>query len=141
MDQQRRRRRILRLQKYVLNPPTRLAVHLGLVPGHAVIETVGRTTGKRRRTVVGVHEDDGALWVVAEQGRHAGYVRNLEARPTIRVRYRRRWRTATAHLLDDDDAVRRVESWGRPRHAQLVQSMGTSLLTVRLDLTNAGTGD
>jgi deazaflavin-dependent oxidoreductase (nitroreductase family) len=130
----RRRRRTLRVQKYVLNPPTKLAVHLGLVPGHAVVETVGRKSGKRRRTVVGVHEEGDTLWVVAEQGRHAGYVRNAEADPHVRVRLHRRWRPATVHILDDDDPVARVESFGRDRHAKLVQTAGTSLLTLRLDL-------
>lgn len=129
-----RRRRVLLLQKYLLNPPTKLAVFLGLVPGHALIETTGRKTGKRRHTVVGVHEDDGHLWVVAEQGRHAGYVRNVEASPQVRIRVRGRWRSATGHLLPDDDPVARVTSFGRDRHTRLVTSMGTSLLTLRFDL-------
>jgi deazaflavin-dependent oxidoreductase (nitroreductase family) len=130
----RRRRRVLRLQKYLLNPPTKLAVFLGLVPGHALIETTGRKTGKRRRTVVGVHQEGGSLWVVAEQGRHAGYVRNVEANPHVRIRLRGKWRPATGHLLPEDDPVARVASFGRDRHARLVTSMGTSLLTVRFDL-------
>jgi deazaflavin-dependent oxidoreductase (nitroreductase family) len=118
----------------LLNPPTKLAAHLGLVPGYAVIETVGRKSGKRRQTVVGVHEDGNSLWIVAEQGRHAGYVRNAEANPRVRVRLHGRWRAATARILDDDDPCKRVESFGRERHARLVKSMGTSLLTLRLDL-------
>jgi deazaflavin-dependent oxidoreductase (nitroreductase family) len=134
VDDGQRRRRTLRLQKYVLNPPTKVAVYLGLVPGHALIETVGRKTGKRRRTVVGVHEEGNTVWIVAEQGRHAGYVRNAEQKPQIRLRLRGRWRSATAHLLDNEDPVKRLESFGRERHARLVQAMGTSLLTLRLDL-------
>jgi deazaflavin-dependent oxidoreductase (nitroreductase family) len=129
-----RRRRVVRLQKYLLNPPTKAAVYLGLIPGHALIETTGRKTGKRRRTVVGVHHEDDTLWVVAEQGRYAGYVRNVEANPRVRVRYRRRWLNATGQLLDDDDAVDRVRSFGREGHARLVTTMGTSLLTLRFDL-------
>lgn len=133
-DQLRRRRRVVAIQKFVLNPPTKLAVYLGLVPGHAIVETTGRKTGKRRRTVVGVHEEGDTLWVVAEQGRHAAYVRNMEANPQVRIRLRGRWRSATGHLVDDDDPVKRVESFGRERHARLVTSMGTSLLTLRFDL-------
>ena len=133
-DQRRRRTRVVLLQKYVLNPPTKLAVYLGLVPGHALIETTGRKTGKRRRTVVGVHEDGRTVWVVAEQGRHAGYVRNVEANPRVRIRLRGRWRAATGRILDDDDPIARVQSFGRDRHARLVTSMGTSLLTLRFDL-------
>jgi deazaflavin-dependent oxidoreductase (nitroreductase family) len=133
-DQESRRRRVVLLQKYLLNPPTKAAVFLGLVPGHAIIETTGRKTGKQRRTVVGVHEDGEHLWVVAEQGRHAGYVRNIDANPRVRVRLRGRWRDATAQVLDDDDPVKRVQSFGRERHARLVTTMGTSLLTLRFDL-------
>lgn len=133
-DRAKRRRRVVLLQKYVLNPPTKLAVYLGFVPGHGLIEATGRKTGKRRRTVVGVHEDGRSLWVVAEQGRHAGYVRNIEANPRVRIRLRGRWREATGHILHDDDPVERVQSFGRGRHARLVTSMGTSLLTLRFDL-------
>jgi deazaflavin-dependent oxidoreductase (nitroreductase family) len=133
-DATRRRRRVVLVQKYLLNPPTKLAVFLGLVPGHALVETTGRKTGKRRRTVVGVHEDEGGLWVVAEQGRHAGYVRNVEANPNVRIRLRGRWRPATGHVLPDDDPVARLTSFGRERHARIVTSMGTSLLTLRFDL-------
>jgi len=134
-DSARRRRRVIRLQKYVVNPPMKLAVHLGLVPGHALLETTGRKTGKRRRTVVGVHEDGDVLWVVAEQGRHAGYVRNLEANPAVRIRLGRRWRAATAYILDDDDPVARLATFGREGHAKAVTSMGTSLLTLRFELS------
>lgn len=61
---------------------------MGVVPDHVVIETRGRRTGKRRRTVGGAHADGDTIWIVAEQGRHAGWVRNLEAEPDVRVRYR-----------------------------------------------------
>ena len=136
MDQSaRRRRRVVRLQKYVLNPPMKFAVGLGLVPGHALVETTGRKTGKPRRTVVGVHEDGEHLWVVAEQGRHAAYVRNIEANPAVRLRLRRRWRRATAYIVDGDDPVARLAMFGRDGHARAVQSMGTSLLTLRFDLS------
>jgi deazaflavin-dependent oxidoreductase (nitroreductase family) len=88
-----------------------------------------------RRTVVGVHQDGDALWVVAEQGRHAAYVRNLEANPAVRIRLGRRWRAATAYVLDEDDAVARLATFGRDGHAKTVTSMGTSLLTLRFELS------
>src|SRR3954470_17237037 len=98
-----RRRRIIRFQRYVLNPPMKAAVWLGLVPDHLIVETTGRVSGKTRRTVVGCHRRDDVVWVVAEQGRYAGYVRNLEAHPDVRVPLGRRWRAATAAVVDDDD--------------------------------------
>src|SRR5437764_14195654 len=97
-----RRRRTVRLQRYVLNPPMKLLTWLGVSPRHVLIETTGRVSGKRRRTIVGAHRDGATLWIVAEQGRHAGYVRNLEATPSVRVRLRGRWRDATAMIVDDD---------------------------------------
>ena len=42
------------LQKYLLNPPIKVALAAGLpLPGYALLETKGRKTGKSRRTPVG----------------------------------------------------------------------------------------
>jgi deazaflavin-dependent oxidoreductase (nitroreductase family) len=128
-----RRRRVVLLQRYVLNPPMKAAAWLGLVPGHMIVETVGRVSGKRRRTVVGCQRDGDVLWVVAEHGRHAGYVRNLEANPDVRLRIDRRWRAATAHIDDADDPLARLEHFP-DAHARIVQRAGTALLSVSFDL-------
>lgn len=130
----RRRRRVLALQRWVLNPPMRWLVRLGVVPGHVVVETRGRRTGKRRWTVVGANADGDTIWIVAEQGRHAGWVRNLEAEPDVRVRYRARWRQARGSVIDDDDPRQRLQSWNRSGHARLVNALGTELTTIRIDL-------
>jgi deazaflavin-dependent oxidoreductase (nitroreductase family) len=110
---------------------------MGLVRGHVLIETLGRRTGKRRRNVVGMHVEDSTGWVVAEQGRHAGYVRNIEANPGVRVCVRGRWRGAVARIVIQDDAEARLDSFGRPRHAANVRRFGTDLLTVRFDFSSA----
>ena len=128
------RRTTVRLQRYFLNPPMKAAVWVGLVPAHMIVETTGRVSGKRRRTVVGCHRDGDVLWVVAEQGRHAGYVRNLEARPDVRVRLGGKWRSAVASVVADDDPVARLAAFGAS-HAAAVQRFGTELLTVRFDLS------
>jgi len=133
-DAPRKRRRVVAVQRWVLNPPMKLLVWLGLVPGHVLIETRGRRTGRRRRTVVGAHHDASAVWVIAEQGRHAAWVRNLEAQPDVRVRRRARWRAAQATVIDGDDSRVRMASWRRRGHARLVQALGTELTTVRVDL-------
>jgi hypothetical protein len=42
------------LQKYVLNPPITLLFAMGVAPpGYALLETIGRKTGKARQTPVG----------------------------------------------------------------------------------------
>jgi len=134
---ERKRRRVRFIQRYVLNPPMMLAVRMGLVRGHVLIETTGRHTGMRRRNVVGMHVEDSTGWVVAEQGRHAGYVRNIEANPRVRVCVRGKWRTAVAHVVADDNAEARLDSFARPRHAANVRRFGTDLLTVRFDFASA----
>lgn len=131
----RKRRWVLPLQRYVLNPPVKAAVWLGLVPAYALIETTGRRTRRRRTTVVGVSREDDHVWIVAEQGRHAGYVRNLDADPSVRLRLRGRWVDGVAHVVEDDDPERRLERFGRA-HAGTVRSFGTDLLTIRVDLAD-----
>lgn len=130
----RKRRRTVAVQKWVLNPPMKLAVWTGVVPGHVLIETRGRRSGRTRRTVVGAHCDGDQIWVIAEQGRHAGWVVNAEADPEVRVRHRARWRPGHATIVDADDPVARLASWSRPGHARAVRAFGTELTTMRIDL-------
>src|SRR5690349_17568316 len=96
------------MQKYLLNPPIKLMVALGIAPpGYALLETIGRTTGKPRRTPVGNGRVGGEFWVIAEHGRKAGYVRNIESNPRVRVKVRdgmrMKWLAGTATVLPDDD--------------------------------------
>ncbi len=128
-----RRHRTRLLQRYVLNPPVKLAVWTGLIPGYALVETLGRHTGKRRRNVVGMHVEGDTGWVVAEQGPHAGYVANLMATPGVRVRRRGRWLHARAHALLEDDAEARLAAFSKS-HAATVRRFGTDLTTIRFDL-------
>jgi deazaflavin-dependent oxidoreductase (nitroreductase family) len=125
------------LQKYVVNPPVRLALTRGVLPPtHALLETVGRRSGRPRRNPVGngLAEDGRTFWIVAEHGRHASYVRNLEADPNVRVRIGRRWRTGRAQICPADDPERRLRAIGRPVNGFMVRTMGTELLSVRIDL-------
>ena len=139
-----KRRLVLAFQKYVLNPPVRLAMARGLVPpSYALLETVGRTSGKPRRTPVGSGLVGDTFWIVAEHGYEAGYVRNIQANPRVRVKLRRgrrvEWRTGTARLLPDDDTRERQHIVarghpGRALNAFVVRTVGSDLLTVRIDL-------
>src|SRR5580693_4460702 len=78
------------LQKYVLNPPIKLLFALGIVPpGYALLETIGRKTGKARRTPVDDARVGDRLWIVVEHGMKAGYVRNLVRNPRVPVKLRK----------------------------------------------------
>jgi deazaflavin-dependent oxidoreductase (nitroreductase family) len=75
------------VRKYVLNPPIRLLFALQLVPpGYALLETVGRVSGRPLRRPVGNAADGNTFWIVTEHGRKAGYVRNIERKPQVRVK-------------------------------------------------------
>ena len=134
------------LQKFVLNPPIKLALALGLpLPGYALLETKGRKTGKPRRTPVGDGRVGNQFWIVAEHGMRAGYVRNLEHNSQVRLKLREglkyRWHTGTAHLLPNDDPRER-QRWlanqlpSSASNARAVRLFGTELLTVRIDLAS-----
>ncbi len=77
------------LQEYFLNSPIKLLFAVGLVPpGYALLETVGRKTGKARRTPVGNGRIGGQFWIVAEHGMNASYVRNIASHSRVRLKLR-----------------------------------------------------
>ena len=129
-----RRRVSTLLSTRLFNPLVKAATNAGLaVPGIAILETTGRKTGRPRRTPVGHSLDGDTCWIVAEHGRKAGYVRNIQADPSVRIKIGRRWRTGTAHIMPNDDPRERQR--GMPTvNAAVVRLMGTDLLTVRVDL-------
>jgi deazaflavin-dependent oxidoreductase (nitroreductase family) len=141
-----KRRIVHALQKYVLNLPIKLLFAINVAPpGYALLETIGRTTGKARTTPVGDGWIGYQFWLVAELGAKAGYVRNIVANPNVRLKLRHgilaRWHTGKAQLLPDDDPRER-QRWlagRRPSTAvntAAVRLFGTELLTVRIDLDN-----
>ena len=136
------------LQKYLLNPPIKLLLALGLIPpGYALLETIGRKSGKARRTPVGDGRVGNQFWVVAEHGKKAAYVLNIAQNPRVRVKVREglrsRWYSGTAHVLGDDDPRER-QRWLAAQlpksvsNAAAVRFFGTDLMTVRIDLDETG---
>src|SRR3954453_1135360 len=132
-----------RVQQSVINPVVRVAWALRVpIPGDALLETVGRRTGLPRRTPVCDGRDGETFWLVAQRGRDADWVRNIEVNPRVRIRLSglgARWRTGTAQILDEDDPQERRRILGRGHPARRLCSrtsaaMTTSPLTVRIDL-------
>jgi deazaflavin-dependent oxidoreductase (nitroreductase family) len=142
MAADRKRRLVVWFEQHLQNPPVRLALLTGLpLPPFALLETTGRTSGKPRRTplIDGLVGDQ--FWIVAEHGRHAHYVRNLQRDPHVRVkRRRRRWHSGLAHVLDHDDPLARArwlaDTLGPLHRADpaVARLLGTDLLTIRIDL-------
>jgi deazaflavin-dependent oxidoreductase (nitroreductase family) len=136
-----KRRVVDPFQKLVLNRLVRAAFELGIPPpGDALLETIGRRTGQPRPTPVCDGVDGDTFWVVAQHGRQADYVRNIEANSRVRVRSSGAgWRAGTAHILDDDDPRERQRIARRVNLARGLcvtasEVMGTNFLTIRIDL-------
>jgi deazaflavin-dependent oxidoreductase (nitroreductase family) len=127
VDIQATKRRIVHtVQRLVVNP-------VGRKLPVTMLETIGRKSGQPRLTAVGGRVVDDQFWMVSEHGGHSHYVLNIEANPRVRVRVGGRWRSGTAHLLPDDDAVARLSQLPSMNSA-VVKLMGSDLLTVRVDL-------
>jgi len=103
------------------------------LPTQTVLETTGRVSGEPRRTPVGGRRIGTAFWLVSEFGELSQYVRNIKANPEVRVRIMGWWHAGTAVLLPEDDPHARLRTLPRFNSAA-VKAMGSSLLTVRVDL-------
>jgi deazaflavin-dependent oxidoreductase (nitroreductase family) len=119
----------------LINPPVKAAANAGLpLPGLVILETTGRRSGQPRRTPVGRALEGDTLWVVAEHGLRASYVRNIQAHPNVRVRIGRRWRTGTAQVLPGDDWRERQRRIPNKANSAMVRLAGSEPVTVRVDL-------
>ena len=122
----------------LLNPVVRAVVRLSVpLPLVVILETRGRKSGQPRQIPVGKALEGDTLWIVAEHGRKASYVRNIEANPRVRVRVGRRWRTGTARILTDDDWRERQRRLPNKVNSAMVRAVGTEHVTVRVDLDPA----
>lgn len=108
-------------------------VMAGVSPGYGIIETTGRRTGRRHQVPVGGRRRGDEFWFVAGIGRSAGYVRNIEADPRVRVKLLGRWHSGTATICEDDNAQRRMFSVS-PINGLFLLIAGGRRLSIRIDL-------
>ena len=141
MDRPVKRRYEILIGRYTANPLMRGMFRLGITPpGMALVETIGRRTGAVRQTPVIAYTPDGqTLWLIAQHGEHAGWVRNFLASPKVRVRLGRHWRTGTAELLPDDDVKARIDTFssnavGRAVTSATFRALESQPVTVRIQL-------
>jgi deazaflavin-dependent oxidoreductase (nitroreductase family) len=133
-----RKYRVITALERLNNRLTRWALRRGLAPrAFALLETVGRRTGRPRQTPVGNGLSGNTFWLVAVHGSQADYVRNILAQPAVRVKVAGRWRTGTATVLPDDDAAARSRQLPYQWDAAIGRLMATRPVTIRIDLTEA----
>jgi deazaflavin-dependent oxidoreductase (nitroreductase family) len=128
-DERRRRARHMAIWR-VINPPARRFA--GTAPWWVLLETRGRQTGKPRIIPLARGPRDGAVvWVNSVHGRHASWVRNLEASPEVRIKLSGHWHRGHATVHDyDDEIARRFSRYARSGPATL----GIDPVLVRVDL-------
>jgi deazaflavin-dependent oxidoreductase (nitroreductase family) len=113
-DRPVKRRYEILLGRYTLNPLIRGIFKLGLTPPRtALVETIGRRSHQPRVVPVNYVRDGQTIWLIAQHGEHAAWVRNFQAHPRIRVRLGRTWHTATATLRSEDDVRARIRTFAR----------------------------
>jgi deazaflavin-dependent oxidoreductase (nitroreductase family) len=130
------------VEKFLVNPPVKLAWRLGCgPPGDALLEPIGRRTGRTRGTPICDGQEGDTFWLVVHHGRRTDYVRNIEANLRVRVRTdsHAAWRTGMAYILDDDDSNDRLRKLEPRRSSDSAvpgrsKAMSTNLLTLRIDL-------
>jgi deazaflavin-dependent oxidoreductase (nitroreductase family) len=131
-EHQRRRRARHRIFWSIVNPPTRRLA--GLAPWWVLLETRGRRTGTPRTTPLAHGPVDGdVIWLNSVHGRHAHWVRNLQATPAVRIKLSGRWHHARAAVHDYEEAtVRRFNLYARsgPR------TLGIDPVLVRVELSS-----
>jgi deazaflavin-dependent oxidoreductase (nitroreductase family) len=139
-DRPIKRRVEILVGRHTVNPLMRAMFAIGVTPpGMALVETVGRRSGAIRRTPIACFPDGDTLWLIAQHGRHAGWVRNFEQRPQVRVRLGRHWRDGTAELLPDDDVPARIDTFantalGKALTASMFRALESQPMTVRIVL-------
>lgn len=126
--------------RYTANPIMRGLFKVGITPpGMALVETIGRRSGAIRHTPVVCSPSGNSLWLIAQHGSHAGWVRNFEEHPNVRVRLGRRWLTGTAQLVPDDDVKERIATFsssalGRVMTGAMFRALESQPVSVRIDL-------
>jgi deazaflavin-dependent oxidoreductase (nitroreductase family) len=101
---------------------------------------VSLSSKPRRLTPVGNGLDGDVFWLISEHGDRSAYVRNLLAKPQVRVKVGRRWYKGTATCLPDDDAWQRRTHLDRRNglsgrlNGKFFQASASEPLTIRIDL-------
>jgi deazaflavin-dependent oxidoreductase (nitroreductase family) len=139
-DRPAKRRVEILFGRYTVNPMIRGLFRVGITPpGMALVETKGRRTGALRHTPIICSADGDTVWLIAQHGRHAGWVLNFEANPHVRIRRGRHWRAGTAELLPDDDVKARIATFSSSPAGHLVtaatfRALESQPVTVRIEL-------
>lgn len=132
--------------RYLANPAVRALARAGMRTRFATqLETTGRRSGERRRVPVVASFDDTGAWIISQHGRRSGWAANIEADPRVRLQQGRRWRSATATLVPDDDVTERARGFApHPAVGALTagafRALASAPISVRVSFTDDPSG-
>lgn len=130
----------MKTKRPFVNASVRLLLRAGLMRrSTALLETIGRKSGQLRITPVTNGLSGEEFWIVTEHGGRAGYVRNIEMNPRVRVKVGRRWRAGTAQFFPEvtpDAALKRIvdQNPATRRNAETIRKIQTDMRVIRVDL-------
>jgi deazaflavin-dependent oxidoreductase (nitroreductase family) len=139
-DRPRKRRLEILGGRFFVNPMVRGLFRAGISPPRTLLlETVGRRSGAIRHTPLNYMREGDRIWVLAQHSTHAGWVRNMQARPQVRVRIGRTWHDAVGSLQPEDDVRARARSFangpvGRMLAVGVMRALESDPVSVALDL-------
>lgn len=105
----------------------------GYAPWWVLLETTGGRTGLPRRTPLSNGPlNDGTLSLLAVYGATAGFVKNVHANPTVRVKRRGRWHEGVAEIREPTpEAINALGIYAR----RVLLRIGTSAKILQITLT------
>lgn len=127
--------RLLKVILWCGNHALRSALRHDIAPrAFALLETIGRRSGRPRQTPVGNGLEGDTFWMIAAHGHQADFVRNIAKEPGVRVKVGGTWRRGTATTMAEDDTRARSEALPYQWDAAIGRAIATTPLTLRIDL-------
>lgn len=126
-------RLLARVNRRIVNPVQ--SKYAGVIPGHGIIEHVGRRSGQKYRTPVLVFRTEGGFSMIAGYGLKSDWVQNLIAADGGGLQHRRnKYTLSRPRLLQGEEAYLVLPPLAR-RFARLVHVEGV----IRVDAKAAPT--
>jgi deazaflavin-dependent oxidoreductase (nitroreductase family) len=96
-------RRLAQINRRVVNPIQR--TYAGVIPGHGIVEHIGRRSGRQYRTPVLVFRSEDGFAIIVGYGLQSDWLRNLLAADGGELRHRgKQYVLSAPQLLTGDDA-------------------------------------
>lgn len=116
------------MEKQSFKPPsvhifkTLYAIGLGPIVGRLVLllTTTGRKSGLPRVTALQYEQIDGAIYLGSSKGIHADWVRNIHAKPQVKILVKNRRLDGLAEVVTDSERIADFMELRLERHPRMI---------------------